>query len=431
MTVLAPVIKFRWFDGDGEPLAGGKVYTYIAGTTTPLATYTDYTGLVPNTNPVILDSDGYADIWLGAAFYKFVIADENDVVLITTDNVAGDITSGGGSEADGGFGAAQDVASASIIDLGAVESHFANITGTTTINGLGANALTDAPIYLLKFQSALTLNNSANLILPSARDITTEPNDRALVEYLGSGIWRVWGYMRASGNPLWLDNIVVTGTITGDGSLTLNGTAAAGASIYMGEDTDNGTNKVQLKAPDLLASDILVNLPSEAGTVQLWTKQAILTYEVAAGADGGAATADTWTTRPINTESDPDNIVTLASNQFQVATTGIYRVSAMMQVFGESSQVSLAKCRLYNVTDATLVAPGLTGGVIFPSGTSGNIPLSVPERVVTLTAGKNYALQYYIDIVGGAGRNLGYAYANAASGSSEVYAQINVTYLHA
>ena len=73
----------------GAPLIGGKVYTYAAGTTTPLATYTDNTGATANTNPVILDTRGEAAIWLSPASYKFVLKDSNDVTIWTSDNLGG------------------------------------------------------------------------------------------------------------------------------------------------------------------------------------------------------------------------------------------------------------------------------------------------------------------------------------------------------
>lgn len=71
------VLPFRtprvtFTDPNGVPLAGGCVFTYQGGTTTPLATYTDYTGGTPNTNPVILDSTGSAQMWLGSNTYKFI-----------------------------------------------------------------------------------------------------------------------------------------------------------------------------------------------------------------------------------------------------------------------------------------------------------------------------------------------------------------------
>lgn len=73
----------------GAPLIGGKVYTYAAGTTTPLASYTDNTGATANTNPVILDTRGEAAIWLSPASYKFVLKDSNDVLIWTSDNLGG------------------------------------------------------------------------------------------------------------------------------------------------------------------------------------------------------------------------------------------------------------------------------------------------------------------------------------------------------
>jgi hypothetical protein len=72
----------------GVPLSGGKVYTYAAGTTTPQATYTDYTGATPNANPVILDSRGEAAIWLGSASYKFKLTDANDVEIWVVDYIS-------------------------------------------------------------------------------------------------------------------------------------------------------------------------------------------------------------------------------------------------------------------------------------------------------------------------------------------------------
>jgi hypothetical protein len=72
----------------GVPLSGGKVYTYAAGTTTPQATFTDYTGATPNANPIILNSRGEAAIWLGAASYKFKLTDANDVEIWTVDYIS-------------------------------------------------------------------------------------------------------------------------------------------------------------------------------------------------------------------------------------------------------------------------------------------------------------------------------------------------------
>jgi hypothetical protein len=88
-TSLSPTPKLQFFDLNGAPLSGGKLYTYVAGTTTPLASYTDFTGNIANTNPIILDSRGEANVWLGAAMYKFALYTSVGVLIWTVDNING------------------------------------------------------------------------------------------------------------------------------------------------------------------------------------------------------------------------------------------------------------------------------------------------------------------------------------------------------
>ena len=88
-TSLSPTPKLQFFDLNGAPLAGGLLYTYEAGSTTPLATYTDSTGLIANTNPIVLDSRGEANVWLGAAIYKFALYTSVGVLIWTVDNING------------------------------------------------------------------------------------------------------------------------------------------------------------------------------------------------------------------------------------------------------------------------------------------------------------------------------------------------------
>jgi hypothetical protein len=87
-TYISPQPKLQFLDNNGAPLSGGKVYTYAAGTTTPLTTYTDSTGSTANSNPVILDSRGECSIWLGTSSYKFKLATSTDVEVWTVDNIS-------------------------------------------------------------------------------------------------------------------------------------------------------------------------------------------------------------------------------------------------------------------------------------------------------------------------------------------------------
>lgn len=87
------VPRFRaWNQAGTAPLASGKVYTYEAGTTTPLASYPTYddalAGTNANANPVVLDSYGEAPIFLTNTLYKIVVKDSADVTQWTMDDVA-------------------------------------------------------------------------------------------------------------------------------------------------------------------------------------------------------------------------------------------------------------------------------------------------------------------------------------------------------
>ena len=81
------------FDNNGNVLAGGKIYSYAAGTTTPQTTYTTSVGNIAQANPIILDASGRVpsgEIWLtNTLLYKFVVQDANANLIGTYDNIAG------------------------------------------------------------------------------------------------------------------------------------------------------------------------------------------------------------------------------------------------------------------------------------------------------------------------------------------------------
>lgn len=78
---LAPYAFPQLLDDDGNPIDGGMIETYLAGTTTPAVTYTDADLLVPNTNPIILTAGGRYRIYLDDKSYKFIAKDANGVPI--------------------------------------------------------------------------------------------------------------------------------------------------------------------------------------------------------------------------------------------------------------------------------------------------------------------------------------------------------------
>lgn len=287
--LIIPVARFFSISG-GAALAGGKVYTYAAGTDTPKATYTDFSGDTENTNPVILDSSGQADIWLNGN-YKINLLDANDVqqpnypvdnvssyatgsiseYAVTTGsannyiltpspaiteytagqgfNIKINVTNTGPSTINVSNLGAKDIvrpAASALVggelvadsvyrivydgtnfqiegllynptgglstlasavsgttDLGSVSTHLVAITGTNAITSFGTSATLSNPLYFIRFTGILTLtHNGTSLIIPGAANITTANGDTAIVEYLGSGNWKVHEYTRLTAFPL-------------------------------------------------------------------------------------------------------------------------------------------------------------------------------------------------------------------------------------
>lgn len=142
---LAPSPKQRFFDNNGNPAVNGTLSTFAAGTTTPIATYTDNTASTPNTNPVVLNFRGECDLWLKPNIaYKLQLNDANGVLLWTVDQIVNSqlITLYGGVDAG--------VANAYILNFPASFTAYADgifiiwipantNTGASTINvnGLG------------------------------------------------------------------------------------------------------------------------------------------------------------------------------------------------------------------------------------------------------------------------------------------------------
>jgi hypothetical protein len=99
---LSPVggAAAQFFDNNGVILSGGKLFTYLAGTTTPATTYTTIAGSTARTNPIIFNSAGRVgdggEIWLdGTIQYKFVLQTALNVLIATYDNIWGVGAAGG------------------------------------------------------------------------------------------------------------------------------------------------------------------------------------------------------------------------------------------------------------------------------------------------------------------------------------------------
>jgi hypothetical protein len=163
MANLTPSPKMQFLAANGDPLVGGKLYTYQSGTTVPLATYMSTTESVgnQNTNPIILDSRGEANVWISSGPYTFALYDSTNVLVWTADNISSfatlaQLAASGGSALIGfiqsGTGAQARTVQAKLrdtvspLDFGAVADGVADDTtawqnainsGAKVVDGLG------------------------------------------------------------------------------------------------------------------------------------------------------------------------------------------------------------------------------------------------------------------------------------------------------
>lgn len=125
---LAPTPIQKFFDNNGNPLFNGKLYSYVAGTSTPQATYTDSTMGTQNTNPVILNARGEANVWLDTTLsYKLVLQEANGTQIWVVDNIPG----------NGVFGTIQNIAALRNVTGVGVSNYQAIIVDGYTTAGDG------------------------------------------------------------------------------------------------------------------------------------------------------------------------------------------------------------------------------------------------------------------------------------------------------
>jgi hypothetical protein len=89
ITAFMPSPRFQFLNANGNPDAGGFLFTYAAGTSTPLATYhLDTLGnLTPNQNPLTLDALGSAEVRLTGACYKMQLQDSTGAQIWQIDQI--------------------------------------------------------------------------------------------------------------------------------------------------------------------------------------------------------------------------------------------------------------------------------------------------------------------------------------------------------
>jgi hypothetical protein len=254
MAALYPTTQ--WFDNNGDPLASGKIYTYITGTVTPLSTYTSSSESVANANPLILSSSGRGELWLASSSnYDIVVKDSNDVTLEEITNISGS-----------GITLSLNSILSADMNLNGFDIKVSDNTGIKDTNN-------NHYMKFLKTASAvnhLQIQNNSTGNGPTISSIGSDTNIDVNITAKGSGTINL------------NDNTSITGTLTvsgattlpnggsltsGDGIYTFNATSAGSAALRIEEDTDNGSNYVAVTVPASLAANYTFTLPGYSLTL--------------------------------------------------------------------------------------------------------------------------------------------------------------------
>jgi hypothetical protein len=289
-----------------------------------------------------------------------------------------------------------------------------NRNGADTIDGLTSKTISTA--------------NSGSIFIP---DMTPSPDTWTTAEFgasagnlsvdrfSGTGAQTAFtlSVQPASENNTW---VYIGGVYQQKDTYSISGTT-----LTFSEAPLSGTDNVEVVSGTLLSvgtpSDGTITntkVASGAGIEMSKTNFAIayLKDVRSAGTNGGTYTVGSWETRTLNTEEDPDSIVSLAANQFTLQA-GTYEVAAKMMNF----DISRVKGRLRNITDSSDAIVGMSH---FSVNSAASESVAVVEGVITIASAKVFELQ-----IRGEETSTGtYGHGLAANlGVSEVFTSLKIT----
>lgn len=229
-NVLSPTARQQFFDNNGRPAVGFKLYTYAAGTTTKLDTYVSENGAA-NTNPIVLDYRGECRLWIPPnVSYKYVLAPPTDTDpptagIWTTDDVVSSqlITLYGG------------------VDTGSVNAYVINFTANFSaytdgivIYWVPSNANTGASTINVNGLGAISIVNQNGAALTAGQLLS---NQVAVVIYKGGNFLLISsGLVSSAAQTIFVARRNYLGS---DQTLANNATTTL---IFDTEDADQGGN---------------------------------------------------------------------------------------------------------------------------------------------------------------------------------------------
>lgn len=410
----------QFFDSNGDPLSGGKLFIQDAGTTNFRTTYSDATGSTPNTytsNQIILDSAGRLSesVYIPVGSWKVRVNNSSDVTVTTEDNIEGALDT-------------SVFATGTVAWSLPVLSKTSNYTVVADDLGKCINANPTGGSFTVTLISAATAGDGKTLCVrhvgPSNQvtiatvssqtidgyDTFVLSNQYESVLLVSDGAnWHITAQSTPTG---FLQFLVADRLITPPANPTpgawyiINGTPANDWANFAQHDIvraagDGGWHKFTPPADSgwmaFVQDENVLTQFRDSAWVDLSNvtapntdeiSVAVLAHQEASGVQGGTATSGARETRTLNTKvSDPDSIATLSSNQFTLQS-GNYLILSTAQFFRTGS----SKTWLRNVTDGTDAGVG-PNAFSLTTAAGGNNTASVIQAFVSLSAQKTFEIQ--------------------------------------
>lgn len=387
MAVLYTPHFIQFFDG-GEPLSGGKLYTYAAGTTTPKASFTTAAGNIENANPVVLDSEGRAVVFIEGS-YRFDLFDSNDVLIESTDGVTSFTATGTSEEAyfESFSGDGANTSFTTSIDLGTDEKlimifvdnslrayqtngTFATDSGWTKGSGwsigsgvatastastdleqTAAFTLVEKTEYVIQY----TITRSSGTVTPKIGGTsgTSQNSSGTYTESIIAGSTQVIAF-EGSGFSGTVDNVTVT-VANGKGfeiqppsAYTINGTT-----LTIPSPPADGTGNVMVWAPAKLATDAAASAAAAAAS-----ESAAANSANNAAASEDALTAETSTT---------STLIGTGSKIFTISSGKAWSVGQFVLIASDADETNymFGQITAYSGTDLTVNVTAVGGAGTF------------------------------------------------------------------
>ena len=198
---LSTIPTLQFLDDNGNPLSGGQLFTYEAGTTTPKTVYKDQAATESHTNPIILNARGEVpdDLRLLTGQYKFVLQDENDVTIWTRDNIeshAALVNVAGALAVNNNLNDLQDNDTAIInLENGATDGNIVQTSRTQTITQktivVANNTITTATIGTIPSTELNTVLGALQTDINTRQAVSTLTTKGDIYVRNGSSVQRV------------------------------------------------------------------------------------------------------------------------------------------------------------------------------------------------------------------------------------------------